>query len=351
MDEARFRELISGARRGLVPAALRGGLRLLSFGYGLGARYRNRQFDRGTKPAVKAPIPVISIGNLTTGGTGKTPLAAFIARWFRNHNVRVCFLSRGYRAQAGGQNDEALVLEQLCPDVPHLQGADRVHLASIAHEELDSQLLILDDGFQHRQLSRDLDIVLLDALNPWGYGALLPRGLLREPLSGLRRAHLVILTRCNHVSAETLGNLLQRVRQIAPQLPVVETGFAPCGLINSRGETAELIALHNRPVAAFCGIGNPAGFRQTLEQAGFQPRGLREFADHHHYTRSDIEDLVKFATEAGAQALLTTQKDLVKIASPDLQGIPVWALEIETQVLAGNSLLDQQLCRILAAVE
>lgn len=346
MDEARFRALISGTRRGLVPAILRGGLRLLSFGYGLGARYRNCQFDRGTRPAVKAALPVISIGNLTTGGTGKTPLAAFVARWFRNHNVRVCFLSRGYRAQAGGQNDEALVLEQLCPDVPHLQGADRVQLARIAHEELDSQLLILDDGFQHRQLSRDLDIVLIDALNPWGYGALLPRGLLREPVAGLRRAHLAILTRCNQASPETVRAIRQQVEQLAPRLPIIETGFVPECLVNSRGETLEFRELQGKPVAAFCGIGNPDGFRQTLEQAGFRPQGLREFADHHHYTRADIEMLIKFATGAKAQALLTTQKDLVKIASPDLQGVPVWAVQIGTRILAGESLLDQQLSRV-----
>src|SRR4029077_18396307 len=116
--------------------------------------------------------------NLTTGGTGKTPFAAHLARWFREQNVRVAFLSRGYGAAPGDVNDEALVLDRLCPDVPHLQNRDRVEGARIACEEFESQLLILDDGFQHRRLARDLDIVLIDALNPWGYGHLLPRGML-----------------------------------------------------------------------------------------------------------------------------------------------------------------------------
>src|SRR5207244_12530469 len=128
------------------------------------------------------------------GGTGKTPCAEFVARFFRQLDLRVALLSRGYGSQAG-RNDEALVLEENLPDVPHLQGPDRAALAQVAVEELDSEILVLDDGFQHRRLHRDLDIVLIDATCPWGYGHLLPRGLLREPISSLKRAHVAMLTR------------------------------------------------------------------------------------------------------------------------------------------------------------
>ncbi|HEY1186298.1 MAG TPA: tetraacyldisaccharide 4'-kinase, partial [Gemmata sp.] len=142
-------------------------MRLASGPYGLAARTRNALFDRGWKRTHRAPVPVVSVGNLTLGGTGKTPCVEWVARFFREREVQVTILSRGY-GSAGGQNDEALVLEDNLPDVPHLQGADRVALAATAVEELEAELLVLDDGFQHRRLHRDLDIVLIDATRPPG---------------------------------------------------------------------------------------------------------------------------------------------------------------------------------------
>src|SRR5205823_12595962 len=148
-----------------------------------------------------AAVPVVSVGNLTAGGTGKTPCVEYVARVYRQWEVRVAVLSRGYGSH-GGLNDEALVLEENLPDVPHLQGADRAALAAAAVEELESEVLVLDDGFQHRRLARDLDLVLLDATNPWGHGYLLPRGLLRESPKGLKRDGVVMLTRCDQVSGD-----------------------------------------------------------------------------------------------------------------------------------------------------
>ncbi|HVV98901.1 MAG TPA: tetraacyldisaccharide 4'-kinase, partial [Planctomycetaceae bacterium] len=214
MDAESFRRLISGEQRGLLPAFMRAGLRVLSWGYGLGARSRNLAFNLGWKKTHRVEIPVISLGNLTAGGTGKTPFAAFTARWFRQYDIRVCLISRGYHAASGEVNDEALVLDQLCPDVPHLQNPDRVAAARTAIEELESQLLILDDGFQHRRLARDLDVVLVDALNPWGYGSLLPRGLLREPGSSLRRAGLVVITRANQSTPAALQSLRAQIERL-----------------------------------------------------------------------------------------------------------------------------------------
>ena len=147
--------------------------------YALVVGWRNRRFDRHPERVFRVAVPVISVGNLTTGGTGKTPLVEWLARWFRAAGVRVTLISRGYAAEKGARNDEAMELEQRLPDVPHLQNPDRVQAARIAVEELDCQLIILDDAFQHRAIARDLDIVLIDATEPFGYGHLLPRGLLR----------------------------------------------------------------------------------------------------------------------------------------------------------------------------
>jgi tetraacyldisaccharide 4'-kinase len=210
-----FHALIGGHRKGLWPTLERLGFWTLSLPYGLGVRLRNGAFDRGWRRSESAPVPVVSVGNLSVGGTGKTPCVETVARFYRSLDLRVAILSRGYGAQAG-MNDEALVLEQNLPDVPHLQGADRTALAQVAVEELESEVLVLDDGFQHRKLRRDLDLVLIDATNPWGHGYLLPRGLLREPVGGLKRAHVVLLTRCDQVAPEAIREIRTRAERLAP---------------------------------------------------------------------------------------------------------------------------------------
>src|SRR5205807_5814849 len=179
---------------------------------------------------------VISVGNLTVGGTGKTPCVEYVARRLRTWDRRVAILSRGYGGD-GGANDEALVLEDNLPDVPHLQGADRVALAKIAVEELESDALVLDDGFQHRRLARDLDLVLIDATQPWGFGYQLPRGLLRESPRGLKRAGAVLLTRCDQVDAAALARLGDQVARLAPQAPVIETSHRPTAWLAAEHRT------------------------------------------------------------------------------------------------------------------
>ena len=207
---AGFRALISGQRRGVQAAVLRGLLRAAETPYTLAVRWRNRQYDRGRKPVERVDVPVISVGNLTLGGTGKTPLVEWLARWFRQRGVRVTIISRGYGAEAGARNDEALELEQKLPDVPHVQNADRVAAAKMAIEEFDCQLILLDDAFQHRRIHRDLNIVVVDALEPFGFGHVFPRGALREPLSGLRRADMVVLSRADLVQPAERGGESER---------------------------------------------------------------------------------------------------------------------------------------------
>ena len=352
MDETAFRELISGNRRGIVASLLRFGLRILSPLYGLGVGVRNRCFDFRLKPIHKAPAPVVSVGNITTGGTGKTPFVAYLAHWFREKNVRVVLLSRGYRAQPGEANDEKLVLDQLCPGVPHLQNPNRVESARHACREHHAEVLILDDGFQHRRLARDLDIVLIDALNPWGYGHLLPRGLLREPPSSLRRANLVVLTRADQCSQQRKQEIIDRIQSLRSDSAHVEVAYLPQRLIDSRGETAPLDSLVGKRVTAFCGIGNPHSFQQMLTEAGFllEPESFRAFPDHHHYTPEELTSLGLSASHHQSDAILTTQKDLVKIHAANLAGCPLWSVQIGTTIRHGNDLLERQLEAVLSSV-
>jgi tetraacyldisaccharide 4'-kinase len=348
VDEAHFRALVSGQARGPWPALQRGGLRLASLPYGLAVRLRNVMYERGWKERHRAPVPVVSVGNLTVGGTGKTPCVEYVARYYRGRDRRVAVLSRGYGA-AGGRNDEAMVLEENLPDVPHLQAPDRVALATTAVEELDSEVLVLDDGFQHRRLARDLDIVLIDATNPWGHGHLLPRGLLREPPSSLRRAGSIVLTRCDQVSAEERRHLREAVTRLAPGLPTVESAHRPIDLCNGT-RTAALDRLRERPVAAFCGVGNPEAFRRTLRDLGADVIAFRTFPDHHPYTRADVEDLRAWARRQPADCVVvTTQKDLVKLRLSELGGRELWALRIRLHVEAGREEFDRRLEAVIRA--
>ena len=343
-----FRALVSGRARGLWPSLQRAGLWALSVPYGWATGLKNRLYEWGWKRSGRAPAGVVSVGNLTLGGTGKTPCVEYVARYYQQRGWRVAILSRGYGSETGC-NDEARLLAENLPDVPHLQGADRMALAAVAVEELRSEVLVLDDGFQHRRLSRDLDIVLVDATEPWGHGRLFPSGLLRESPRGLRRAGIVLLTRCDQVDAAQVGRLREEVARLAPGVPVVETTHRPVELINAERQTAPLDLVAVRPIAAFCGIGNPEAFRQTLQALGGSIASFRSYPDHHAYTRNDVEDLQNWARRLDENAVvLTTQKDLVKVRQAQLGGRDLWALRIRLQIEIGEEELDRELGRVLS---
>jgi tetraacyldisaccharide 4'-kinase len=341
--EAYYLNLIRGRRRGPFAALQRAALWLLSKPYGWATRIRNRLYDRGWKRSCRAPVPVVSVGNLTLGGTGKTPCVEYVARHYRRLGLLVATLSRGYGA-AEGRNDEVRVLEMNLDDVPHLQGADRVALARTAVEELESEVLVLDDGFQHRRLARDLDVVLLDATDPWGQGYLFPRGLLRESPRSLARAGVIVLTRCDLVSPEDMARIRTEVTRLAPGVPVAQTTHRPVEWVNAEQAVLPLEALRGRPVAAFCGIGNPDGFRRTLAGLGAAVADFRAFPDHHAYSRADVEGLRTWARQQAKECVVvTTQKDLVKLPLTRIGERELWALRIQLHFLAGQASLDRQL--------
>lgn len=346
-----WQEVASGRRRGPSAVVARWALLAASLPYAAAVRWRNRRYDVGALPCVRLEVPVLSVGNLTVGGTGKTPTVEWHARWFERRGRRVAIVSRGYRSGAQGCNDEALELEQRLPDVPHIQNPDRVAGAREAIERHGCQVLILDDGFQHRRLARDLDLVLLDALEPFGYGHVLPRGLLREPPEGLRRAHGVLLTRRDLVSAEQREEIREQVRQLAPQALWLEAEHRPQRLLAAFGMDRDGLGragaagaaylpenpvwLRGRAVAAFCGIGNPTAFRCTLERCGCHVVAWRAFPDHHAYTASDLAELARWADAAPAEAVLCTHKDLVKLPCTALGRQPLAALVIGMEIVAG----------------
>jgi tetraacyldisaccharide 4'-kinase len=346
IDEAAFLRLVRGESPGLLPSLTRVGLCGVAGLYRLGVSSRNLAFDRGWKASHQANVPVVSVGNLTLGGTGKTPMVEWISRWYRGRGLRVAILSRGY-GDAKGMNDEGRVLEENLPDVPHLQGGDRVALARVAVEELESEILVLDDGFQHRRLARNLDVVLLDALEPFGLGRIFPRGLLREPVGSLRRAGVVVLSRADLIDEASRQAIRTEAERRAGQLRWVLARHAPLDLIDAEGKSDPLSNSSGRKVAAFCGIGNPEGFRRTLERLGLDLVGFRVFPDHHPYTAEDVADLSGWLRGLGAELALTTQKDSVKLRTSRLGPVPLRALRIGLDVMDGSDTLETALSALL----
>jgi tetraacyldisaccharide 4'-kinase len=211
-------------------------------------------------------------------------------------------------------------------------------------------VLLLDDAFQHRRLARDLDIVLLDALEPFGYGHLLPRGLLREPVENLNRAHVIGLSRADAVSPSRREEIREQVQKLAPAALWIELAHEPRGLTSSSGSRPELSKLRGQKVAAFCGIGNPAGFRHTLSQCGVDVATMREFSDHCPYTPGIVRELEAWlaSTALGEiRAVLCTRKDLVKIPREKLAGVPLLAVDVELEITRGREEFEQRLTAAL----
>jgi len=349
INPSTFRDIVSGRRRGPAAATIRCALRIVETPYRWAVQLRNHRFDRSA--AERLNVPVVSVGNLTLGGTGKTPTVGWLAQWFQQAGQRPAIVSRGYRSGPQEVNDEALELAQRLPDVPHVQNPDRVLAGRQAVAQHGCDVVILDDGFQHRRLARDLDVVLMDATEAFGFEHVFPRGTLREPLCGLARADVVALSRANLLDDRQRATIRQRVEQLAPTALWVEIVQRPSHLLNCSSQTRPLDSLPGTRIAAFCGIGNPNAFHEGLKQCGFDVAMFQPFPDHHAFTRQDAESIAQSATSAEATAIVCTHKDLVKFAEDQLGGIPLWALAIETEFLTGQEKLVTLLKRLVEGHE
>jgi tetraacyldisaccharide 4'-kinase len=347
-----FHAIVSGKRKSLSAAGLRVLFRAAEVPYSAAVSWRNRRYDRNAILSNKVGVPVVSVGNLTMGGTGKTPMVEWLAKWFRQRHVRVALISRGYKATEGSRNDEAMELEHKLADVPHLQNPDRVAAASVAIIEHSAELILLDDGFQHRRIHRDLDIVLLDALEPFGFDHVFPRGMLREPLAGLRRADVVCLSRADAVAEGEQQSIKEQAQQHAPAAIWAEVCHRPRSLLSCNSTEDKISLLEGKRVLAFCGLGNPAGFRHTLESCGMQIADFREFPDHHAYPFADVDLLSKWSERhRDSAAIVCTHKDLVKLDVETLGGKPLYALTIGIEFLCGQERLEAELSALIDRIE
>lgn len=324
-------------------------MRVVGLPYAVVMRMRNWAYDRELLVVHRLAIPVICIGNLTVGGTGKTPMVAWLSNWLRQHDKRVAIVSRGYGQLASGSNDEALELELRLPDVPHLQNPDRYAAALLAQDELDMEVVVLDDGFQHRRLGRSLDIVILDASDPPAAYWPLPGGLMREGWSGLKRAGVVLLSRTHLASRERLAALERQIASYAPGVPVIRTWHEPRGLHGLAAPYSTIVQLNAQRVLAFCGVGNPDSFFAMLRQQGVVIVEGRSYPDHHAYSAIDVEELQRWAAQhAQCVAIVCTMKDWVKLQMPRMGNLPLLALEIEVMLAPTDRIvLEQRLLEVM----
>jgi len=302
-------DIIAGRDSSALGAAARVGLTALTPIYGLASRARSAAFAAGVKRSFPLGRPTVSVGNLTTGGTGKTPMVQHLARLLAEQGQRPCILLRGYR---GGDEAEEhkLALGERAQVRPN---PDRVAEArAVLAEHAEVTCFILDDGFQHRRARRDLDLVLLDATNPWGYDHLLPRGLMREPCGALRRADAVILTRVDQVSPADLGALSREVQRITGRPPIALTEHGWSGLLDQSDRPLPVDWLADRAVMGVVAIGNPRAFADTLARHAKSVVHCEQLPDHHGYSPKELHNLAALASTAGASAIVTTQKDWVK---------------------------------------
>jgi tetraacyldisaccharide 4'-kinase len=319
----------------------------------MGVSLRNRRYDRNPDASVKLPAPVVSVGNLTVGGSGKTPVVAALARRLLARGDRVAVLSRGYGRRSKGDfvlvsegsgaltsaeesGDEPLELARAVTGLAVAVGPDRAEVGRKLLERLGPHTLVLDDGFQHRRLQRDLDLVCFDAGEPLESLELLPRGRLREPLESLSRAHAIVWTRVSEIAPS--AELSARVRG---EIPSIRTRNRLSGLSRVDGaETLEPDAFRSRPVGVLLGVARPERVLESIP-ADVVFRAIRR--DHHWWEETEVRALADEARRKGAVALLTTGKDAVKM--PLEAGLPLYALRVETEIL-DPSLLDSLLERL-----
>lgn len=301
---------------------------------------------------------VISVGNITLGGAGKTPVVAHLARVLQKHGYRVTVLSRGYRRRSRGvrivsdgqgirlnrseAGDEPYLLARRLPGVPIVVGENRVSAGRLAIDLFGPDTLLLDDGFQHVRLHRDIDLVVIDASNPFGNGRVLPGGILREPIKSLHRAHLFWLTRVDQT--DDLALLEKFLHALQPEAGIIQSTYRPTRLRSlETGAEADLSVLQGARTVMVCGIANPASFERTLLELGADLMERFSFPDHHPFKASEMREVQNAAATKGAKLIVTTEKDGVRIPRDIQYKVPVYELNIEVHIIQGKEFLEKAL--------
>lgn len=350
-----------GEDRGILSWLIRIVLWPLSALYQIGLAVYLLIYNTGIRKRCKLGVPVISIGNLTFGGTGKTPAVHTVCKMLADQGKKVLVLSRGHGGKADGSvvvsdgesvlcdtsisGDEPMLLAKSLPGVPVIVGKDRRVSGRLAVEKFSPDVIVMDDGLQYWQLYRDLDIVVLNAQKPFGSGFVMPMGDLREPVSGLNRAGIVLLSYADKVSSEALDNIIERVHKLS-NAACFKCAHKPVGLRDAfSGEQFDLGWVKGKKIAVFCGIGHPESFLNMLQSLGADILSSKVAGDHYEYSQEDIASIKKQGEQSGAEAYVTTAKDLARLGGKiDLPNL--YTLEIELEIedsLSFGSFISRQI--------
>jgi tetraacyldisaccharide 4'-kinase len=339
------------------------GLSALSWAYRAALAMRDRAYRWGLLRTGRLPCPVVSVGNLTLGGSGKTPTVELAVRTLLDIGAVPAVVSRGYgrvtrgahvvadrdgiRAQPRHAGDEPLLLAERLPGVPVVVGENRYEAGRVAVERCGATALVLDDSFQHRTLAKDLEILVVPGRAPWGNARVFPRGMLREPLSGLARAHVVVVT--NPPAPATVADVTAMVRRHNATAAVLAARYQLQDAIEPlRRRRVPVAELAGRRLLAFAGLGSPQGFADTLDTIGIRRVGFAEFPDHHWFTPGDLAELARDAHATGAQGLVTTEKDWVRVRDLPPPPLPVWVLPVRLVIESGLETWQRLLAAVLA---
>lgn len=346
----------------------------ISIPYSLITRLRNILYDAGICRSNRAPVTTIGVGNLTLGGVGKTPLVAWLIQHCLENSHFPGVISRGYKANqqedlfkrlvstldqdflvhnsfSHGLNDEACELAILFPNIPHLLNANRVEASKeLIRNNPNVSILILDDAFQHRRIKRDLNILVIDALNPFGGKRVVPAGFLREPLCGMKRANVIVLNRSDLIMPDERTAIRSYAKKYAPSACWAEIAQQPCTVFYYERKKNDQLTIrrqeyakwknsfHNKHFLAFCGLGAPAGFKKTLDQEGLIVSDFISFSDHCVYGSKEYELLTNKIKSSHADAFLVTMKDFVKLSEfAQISEKPIYALGIGIVFISGQS--------------
>jgi tetraacyldisaccharide 4'-kinase len=338
-----FRLLAEDKQNDATSGILSALLSLAAWGYGLGVRTFRWLYEHKVLPRKRLPYPVISVGNLTWGGSGKTPFVEYLARKIGTHRRIPLVLMRGY------SHDEALELQNHLPAAVIGVGKDRAKVAErVKKENRHVDIAVLDDGLQHQVLERDVDIVVVNALNPFGNGKLIPRGILREPLTVLSRAAIIVLTHVNLVTPEELKALKEKILALAPQAQLIETFMEVLFLYRAKTKVRMSIdKMAGKRVSTFAAVGTPRSFQLVLQRFHLKTIRNFEFLDHHEYTKEELLKIKEVAQSAGAEEIITTEKDFYRSRELITNTLNPLVLAARLRVVSGEEILTDRLFRLL----
>ncbi len=337
-----FRLLAEDQETGMTAQFLKPVATGLSFLYGSGISFMQHFYQKGLLPRKRLPFPVISVGNLTWGGTGKTPLVEYLARRVIERHKTPLVLTRGY-----GMDE----IEQLKVHLPNVRigvGKERYQVARGISRKERIDVAILDDGFQHWKMMRDIEIVTVNALNPFGNGKLFPRGVLREPREALRRASVVVLTHVNLIDPEHLAKLKDQIRQLSPSSFLVESYLEPLFFYRAGKRTRlSLSQLAQKKVATFSAVGSPRSFQLLLAELDIKAVRNFEFCDHHPFTRRELEEIKEVSQRSGVNEIITTEKDFYRAPALITEILDPLVLATRLQIVSGEEILSDRVFRLL----